>query len=55
LAIGETAKGQKMELTPEIVTRCENILLNEFLRKSTTDVACMMVPNILASFEPKEV
>jgi len=54
LNIRETATGMKMEITPELVARAEHILLNECKRKSATDVACMMVPNLLAAFEPKE-
>lgn len=54
VTLKDVATELKIEVTPELVTRAERILLNECKRKSATDVALMMVPNLLAAFEPKE-
>jgi hypothetical protein len=54
LTISETAREMKIELTPEIVDRAENILLDSCRNESAETVAIEMIPNILAIFEPKE-
>jgi hypothetical protein len=54
LAISETAKEMKIELTPEIVNRAEGILMVNCIMENSEHVALNMLPNILASFEPKE-
>ena len=54
LSISETAHEMKVELTPEIVTRGEDILVDVCSYETAQDVAVNMVPNILATFEPKE-
>ena len=41
------------ELSPEVVKRCEDIILKEFTEKSADRVALDMVPNLLASIETK--
>lgn len=49
--LSETAKNRGVELTPEMVKKMEEIVLNEFKNKSATRVAIEMTPNILAVFE----
>ncbi len=53
--LGQTAKERGIELTPEMVKKMEEIITNEFSRKSTSKVALEMEPNILAVFEPSAV
>ena len=55
LILAVTAMERKVELTPEIVIRAQEIFLNECKTRTNTQVAVMMVPNILAALEPKEV
>lgn len=52
--MSEVAKGMNMELTPEMVLRAEEILLNESKTKSATEFAGLMNACALAAFEPKE-
>lgn len=52
--MSEVAKGMNMELTPEMVARAEEILLNESKTKSATQFAGEMNACALAAFEPKE-
>jgi hypothetical protein len=51
--LSQVAKEQKLELTPEIMARCEEVILKEFTEKSGDRVALDMVPNLLASIETK--
>ena len=51
LTIADVAKQQEVILTPEIVKRVENIIVQEFSNQSATKVACDMAVNILAGFE----
>ena len=43
----------KDKLDGEMVKRAENIILSEFSKKSPTKLATEMIPNLLASIEPK--
>lgn len=43
----------KDKLDSEMVKRAENIILSEFSKKSPTKLATEMIPNLLASIEPK--
>lgn len=49
--ISETAKDMKIDLTPEIIKRAENIILKEFRVKNLERLAVDMLINILATFE----
>ena len=49
--LSQVAKEHNVELTPEIVKRAEQVLINEFQTKSPTKLAVEMTPNILAIFE----
>lgn len=53
VVLSDVAKDRGIKLDAEVVTRLENILVNEFSKKSYTQVALEMIPNILASFETK--
>ena len=51
LILSETARGMEKVVSPEIIKRMEKIILKEFHKKNSTQIACDMLPNILASFE----
>ena len=51
--LSEVAYDRGMKLTPEVVGRCEDILLKELKIKNWKQVCIEMIPNILASFETK--
>jgi hypothetical protein len=51
--LSQVAKEQNMEITPELIARCENVILKEFTSKSGKRVALDMIPNLLASIETK--
>ena len=53
--MSEGAKEMKIELTPEIVIRAEEILLDQAKTKSAQEFANQMNGCLLAAFEPKEV
>ena len=53
--LSETAKNRKVNLTPEMVKKMEEIVSNEFKNHSASKVALDMIPNILAVFEPSAV
>lgn len=53
LVLSEVAKDRKLDLDPQVVARLEEIIKKEFTKKSYTQIALGMVPNILASFETK--
>jgi len=55
IILSETAKARNIKLTPEMVKKMEEIVLNEFKNKSASRVALEMEPNILAVFEPSAV
>ena len=49
--LSEVAKDRGMKLTPEVIQRCEDILLKELKLKDWKQVTLEMIPNNLASFE----
>jgi len=49
--LSETAKKMEVEITPELMDRAEKIIINELRTRTARQVACDMVPLILASFE----
>lgn len=51
LLISEVAKEQGVELTPEIVTRAEKMIENEFRNHGPEFLATQIVPLILSVFE----
>lgn len=51
--LGEVAKNRNVELTSEILQRCEDIVLKELRIKKWKQVVLETVPNVLASFETK--
>jgi len=55
IILSETAKKKGIDLTPEMVKKMEEIVLNEFQTKSAMKVALEMEPNILAVFETSAV
>lgn len=50
--ISNAAKEMKVEVTPELMKRAEEIILNEFQTKTSERLAIDMTPNIMAVFEP---
>jgi hypothetical protein len=55
IILSETAKKRGIELTPEMVKKMEEIILNEFQSKSLIKINLEMEPNILAVFETSAV
>jgi hypothetical protein len=53
VVISDVAKERGMKLDTEVIKRLEDIIAKEFSKKSYTQVALEMIPNILASFETK--
>ena len=53
ITLSETMKGMNQELTPEIVKRAEDIILKEFSIKNPERLSIEMIPNLMASIEPK--
>lgn len=51
LILSETAKNSNVILTPEIVKRAEEMLVNEFSNNNLQTLAVDMQPNILSIFE----
>jgi len=51
VVLSETAKKRNVQLTPEMVTKMEEIVSKEFKSKSVERVGLDMIPNILAVFE----
>jgi len=51
--LSEVAHDRGMKFDKEVVQRCEDILMKELKLKDWKQVTIEMVPNILASFEPK--
>ena len=49
--LSETAKAQGVEMTPEIMKKAEEMLVNEFKNKTPTRLSVEMLTNILAMFE----
>lgn len=51
VVLADVAKQQGVEVTPELIARAEEIIVNEFSRRSASKVACEMTVNLLAAFE----
>lgn len=51
LTIAQTAHEMKVEMTPELIERAEEMIVGEFTDQSAQHVALNMVPNILTAFE----
>lgn len=51
IILSETAKINNIELTPEIVKRCEEMVFNEFKSKNPTKLSVETHANILSIFE----
>ncbi len=54
IVLSDVAKELKIEMTPDIVIRAENLLEKELGFKSPIDFACHMSVYALAILEPKE-
>jgi hypothetical protein len=52
--LSEVAKVRKIELTPEIAVRAEEIFVKEIREQGAKGVACQFVPLVLVCFELKE-
>lgn len=50
--VSETAKKMNFDITPEVMERAENIIINELRTRTPTQVAGDMVALVLAVFEP---
>lgn len=51
IVLSEVAKERKIELTPEISQRAEDIFIKEMRERGLESVACQFVPLVLACFE----
>lgn len=51
LLLYDVAKQQGVELTPELVTRAEKMIENEFATQDASFLAGNIVPNLLTVFE----
>ncbi len=49
--ISQVAKEQNIELTPEIIKRAENVIMDSFCRYSPQELSVEMLPIILSIFE----
>jgi hypothetical protein len=52
VVLRDTAAEMGVELTPEMVNKAEEMILNEFNGKTPTRLSVDMLTNILAMFEP---
>ena len=52
VVLRDTAAEMNVELTPEMVKRAEEMILNEFSAKTPTRLSVEMLANTLAMFEP---
>lgn len=55
IILSEVAKSSGTDLTPEMIKKMEEIVLNEFPKHKAMTLAVEMDPNILAVFEPSAV
>lgn len=53
LLIAQVSREHSIKLTPEIVSRIEDIMVKEFSTNSPTKLSTQFVPIILAGLEPK--
>ncbi|MES2408796.1 MAG: hypothetical protein V4509_00665 [Patescibacteria group bacterium] len=51
VAFLESARDLKVEITPELVGKMEDMMEQEFPEKTAEKLALQMIPNILAIFE----
>lgn len=51
LVISHVAKEHGVELTPELVDRAEEMIMNEFANGDPTRISVDMIPNIMSIFE----
>ena len=51
IVLSEVAKERKIELTPEISARAEEIFIKEIREQGLESVACQFVPLVLVCFE----
>jgi hypothetical protein len=52
IILSQVAQERELVLTPEIITRAEEILLAEFKKNNATKLSTEMITNILAMIEP---
>ena len=52
VVLRDTAAEMNVELTPEMVKRAEEMILNEFPMKTPTRLSVEMLANTIAMFEP---
>lgn len=50
--LSQVAQERELVLTPEIITRAEEILLAEFKKNNATKLSTEMITNILAMIQP---
>jgi len=50
--LSQVAQERELALTPEIITRAEEILLAEFKKNNATKLSTEMITNILAMIQP---
>lgn len=55
VVLSEVAKEVQRDLTPEIITRAEDIFLNEVRTKGLQKTAINFIPLVLASFETDSI
>jgi len=51
VVLAQTALELKVELTPEIILRAEEMIENEFKNGNPTRISVDMIPNIMSIFE----
>lgn len=49
--LAHTAHIHNVELTPELIAKAEEMILNEFTNGNPTRIAVDMIPNIMSIFE----
>lgn len=52
IILSQVAQERELVLTPEIITRAEEILLAEFKKNNATKLSTEMITNILAMIQP---
>lgn len=51
VVLAQTALENKVELTPELIAKAEEMILGEFQKGDPTRLAVDMIPNIISIFE----
>jgi len=51
IVLAETARAHNVEMTPELIAKAEEMVLNEFKNGTPTRIAVDMIPNIMSTFE----